>query len=134
MELVTNIDGREYPMATTLRVAYEVQGQHNHKPYAEVFKDIGNMVVEQQIDILFASFKCANPEIAAEGKVKSIDTITKQKFRDYYLDNYNLKDLMDQLQAIVKGIMGEDADSDSDSDVASDTEDVSDSDEDDEGN
>lgn len=133
MELFTTIDGHEYPMATNLRVAYEVQGQHNHKPYAEVFKDIGNMGVEQQIDILFASFKCANPDVASEGKVKSIDTITKQKFRDYYLDNYNLKDLMDQLQAIVKGIMGEDADTDTEKAAAE--EEPSDSaDEDDGGN
>lgn len=103
--LTCNIDGQEYPLATTLRVAYEVQGQHNHKPYAEVFKDIGNMGVEQQIDILFAAFKCANGDMVKNKEM------TQTKFREYYLDNCNLKDLMDQLQAIVKGIMGEDEDS-----------------------
>ena len=97
----THVCGRDVDLATTLRVAYQVQGQHNHKPYAEVFQGIGEMGVEQQIDILYAAFECANPILKQE--------ITKQKFRDYYLDNYNLKDLMSQLQEVVKGIMGEDA-------------------------
>ena len=56
------------------------------------------MTLEQQINMLYASFQCANPEAAKE--------ITSQKFLDYYLDNYNLKIVMDQLQAVVKGIMG----------------------------
>ena len=97
----THVCGRDVDLATTLRVAYQVQGQHNHKPYAAVFQGIGEMGVEQQIDILYAAFECANPILKQE--------ITKQKFRDYYLDNYNLKDLMSQLQEVVKGIMGEDA-------------------------
>ena len=97
----THVCGKDVDLATTLRVAYQVQGQHNHKPYAEVFQGIGEMGVEQQIDILYAAFECANPILKQE--------ITKQKFRDYYLDNYNLKDLMSQLQEVVKGIMGEDA-------------------------
>lgn len=96
--LTTKINGTEYDLSTTLRVAYKVQGQHNHKPYTEVFKGLGDMTLEQQINILYASFQCANPEAAKE--------ITSQEFLDYYLDNYNLKIVMDQLQAVVQGIMG----------------------------
>ena len=103
--MTTTINGTEYSLSTTLRVAYKVQGQHNHKPYTEVFQGLGDMPLEQQINILYASFQCANPEAAKE--------ITSQKFLDYYLDNYNLKIVMDQLQAVVKGIMGtEDEDMD----------------------
>lgn len=96
--LTTIINGAEYPLSTTLRVAYKVQGQHNHKPYTEVFKGMGDMTLEQQINILYASFQCANPEQAK--------FITAQVFLDYYLDNYNLKVVMDQLQAVIEGIMG----------------------------
>ena len=96
--LTTIINGAEYPLSTTLRVAYKVQGQHNHKPYTEVFKGMGDMTLEQQINILYASFQCANPEQAK--------FITAQNFLDYYLDNYNLKVVMDQLQAVIEGIMG----------------------------
>ena len=96
--LTTIINGAEYPLSTTLRVAYKVQGQHNHKPYTEVFKGMGDMTLEQQINILYASFQCANPEQAK--------FITAQAFLDYYLDNYNLKVVMDQLQAVIEGIMG----------------------------
>lgn len=104
--MFTVIDGQEYPLATTLRVAYMVQGQHNHKPYTEVFKNIGDMTVEDQIGILYAAFCCANPGVqdTKTGKIRPL--FTREEFQNYYLDNYNLKDLMDQLQGVIRGIMG----------------------------
>ena len=98
--LTVKIRDVEYPLATTLRVAYKIQGQHNHKPYTEVFKQIGDMHVEDQIGIMYAAFECANPQEALKLK--------RKEFEEYYLDNYNLKDLMGQLQGVIKGIMGED--------------------------
>lgn len=97
--ITIKINEIEYNLANTLRVAYKVQGQHNHKPYAEVFKSIGDMVLEDQIGILYAAFECANP---AETK-----NITRQVFLDYYLDTYNIKTMMDHIQEVIKGIMGE---------------------------
>lgn len=104
--MFTVIDGQEYPLATTLRVAYMVQGQHNHKPYTEVFKNIGDMTVEDQIGILYAAFCCANPGVQDIKTGKMRPQFTREEFQNYYLDNYNLKDLMDQLQGVIKGIMG----------------------------
>lgn len=94
----TVIKGTTYDLATTLRVAYTVQGMHNHKPYTEVFKNLGDMTIEQQVGILYAAFKVANPEVAK--------TISEIDFLNYYLDNYTLKAVMDQLQAVVQGILG----------------------------
>lgn len=90
------MNGKEYPMAATLRVAYKVQGQHNHKSYSKVFAEIGDMTLEDQIGILFASFQVANPEI----------NLTQQQFLNYYLDKANLKVLMDQVKEVIQGIMG----------------------------
>lgn len=98
--LTVIINGVEYPLATTLRVAYKIQGQHNHTPYSEVFRKMGEMHVEDQIGIMYASFECANPSEAFK--------IKRKDFENFYLDNYNLKDLMEQLQGVIKGIMGED--------------------------
>ena len=98
--MYTIINGVEYPLATTLRVAYLIQGQHNHKPYAEVFKDIGDMTIEDQIGIIYCAFKCANADSSV--------VMSKQSFVDYYLDNFTLREVLGQLQEIVKGIMGED--------------------------
>lgn len=98
------INGTEYPLATTLRVAYMVQGQFNHKSYSEVFKDLGEMTLEQQISIVYCAFKCANPDQAR--------FLTQQAFLDYYLDNFNLKELMSQLQLLIKKIMGIEDDAD----------------------
>lgn len=99
--LTTTINGTEYELSTALRVAYRVQGQHNHKPYTAVFEGLGEMPLEEQVAILYASFQCANPEATKD--------ITQQQFLDYYLDNYTLKVVMDQLQAVIQGIMGADA-------------------------
>ncbi len=104
------IEGTEYNLATTLRVAFNVQGQHNHKPYTEVFKDIGNMNVQDQIGIVYAAFTCANPGVVNFKTGKSEPTISRKSFEDYFLDNYNLKDLMDKLQEIIQGIMGTEVD------------------------
>ena len=98
--LTVKIKEIEYPLATTLRVAYKVQGQHNHKPYTEVFKSIGEMHLEDQIGILYAAFECANPT--------EVFKIKRQDFLDAYLDTYNLKVMMKHIQDVIKGIMGED--------------------------
>ena len=41
--VTTTINGVDYELATTLRVAYKVQGQHNHAPYSKVFSEISDM-------------------------------------------------------------------------------------------
>lgn len=94
--VTTTINGDEYPLATTLRVAYQVQGQHNHKPYSKVFADIGDMCIEDQIGILFCAFQVGNPDVQ----------MLKQSFINYYLDNMNLKQIMDQLKAVIQEITG----------------------------
>lgn len=94
--MTVRINGVDYPLATTLRVAYKVQGQHNHKAYSKIFAEIGDMTLEDQIGILYAAFQIANPE------VKMLQNV----FLDYYLDNYNLKVVMEQVKEVVQGIMG----------------------------
>ena len=101
--MTTVINGQEYNLATTLRVAYMVQNQHNHKSYTEVFQSLGDMPLEDQINVLYAAFVCANREQAS--------FITKQIFLDYYLDHYNLKDVMEQLEGVIQGITGTKPDS-----------------------
>lgn len=34
--MIIKLNGTEYPLATTLRVAYKIQGQHNHKAYSKI--------------------------------------------------------------------------------------------------
>lgn len=94
--VTTTINGVEYPLATTLRVAYKVQGEHNHKAYSKVFADIGDMCIEDQIGILFCAFQIGNPDVQ----------MLKQAFINYYLDNMNLKQIMDQLKAVIQEITG----------------------------
>ena len=95
----TQINGMEYELSTKLVVAYKVQGCNNHKPYTEVFQNLGDMPLEKQIEILYVAFQVANPEVA-----KSMPFMS---FLSYYLENYKLKQVMDQLQGVVKGVLGE---------------------------
>lgn len=92
--------GTEYELSTKLRVAYKVQGQHSHKPYSEIFSQLDTMPIEKQIAILYCAFEVANPECTEE--------ITSQKFLDWYLDNYDVKTIMEQLQEVIGGILGQD--------------------------
>jgi hypothetical protein len=98
--------GREFSMGTTLRVAYLVQGQHNHKPYLQIFEGLGEMVLEDQIGILWASFKCANAQYVTDSGLK------RSEFQEDLLDNYNLGEMMELLKKVIGGIMGEDMDKD----------------------
>ena len=94
--MTVSINGVDYPLATTLRVAYKVQGQHNHKAYSKVFAEIGDMSLEEQIGILYAAFQVANPEVL----------LTQSQFLDHYLDSYNLRVLMGEVKEVIQGIMG----------------------------
>ena len=96
--LSINLFGQEYALSNKLRVAYRVQGQHDHKPYTEVFSGVGDMPIEDQIGIIYESFWCANPEVR--------DKISRQQFLEEYLDKYDVKALMEQLREIIQGIMG----------------------------
>ena len=96
--LSINLFGQEYALSNKLRVAYRVQGQHDHKPYTEVFSGVGDMPIEDQIGIIYESFWCANPEAR--------DKISRQQFLEEYLDKYDVKALMEQLREIIQGIMG----------------------------
>lgn len=98
--VTTIINGQEYELSTKLLVAYQIQGCHNHKPYLEIFQAVAKMPLERQIEILFVAFRIANPEVAT--------TFNQQAFLNYYLENFNLKQMMNQLQAVIKGITGED--------------------------
>lgn len=94
--MTIKFNGTECPLATTLRVAYKIQGQHNHKAYSKIFSEVGDMSLEDQIGMLYAAFQIANPETK----------VLQQAFLDNYLDNYNLKFLMDQIKELIQGIMG----------------------------
>lgn len=94
------INDVEYPLDTTLRVAYKVQGMNDRKPYSKVFSELGDMTLEKQIEILYIAFQIANPETAK--------TIPQIQFLNYYLEHYTLKDVMQQLQSVIKGVLGED--------------------------
>lgn len=98
--LTITIRGNEYELATTLRVAYNIQGQHNHRSYIDIFEEIDKMTLEQQIGIVYAAFQAANPD--------SSKLIKQSDFLNEFLDNYNLTELMKYVKDIIAGIMGKD--------------------------
>lgn len=97
--LEITIKDKQYPLSDTLRVAYVIQGMHNHAAYSDVFNSVAKMSIEKQVGLVYASFKVANPE---EAKF-----ITEQVFLAEVLDHYNLVKLMSLLKRIIAGITGE---------------------------
>ena len=114
------INGMEYQLACNLRVAYVLQNQHNHEAYSSILARIGEMTLEQQIDMLYAAFQIGNPDTAK--------TFTKDMFRMYILDNdeFNATVLLNLIKEVVAGILGRKLDTD-DSDTTSSDSNVSDS-------
>ena len=89
-----------YPMATTLRVAYVLQGMNNHKPYLDIFQEIDKMTIEKQIEFLYAAYT-----VASTG-----ETMSKSDFLNLCLDNLDLSEIMEGIKNIIKGITGKDID------------------------
>lgn len=102
------INGNEYTLACNLRVAYELQGQHNHKPYSQILAGVGDMTLEQQIDILYLAFKIGNADVAK--------TFTREMFRAYILDHdeFNTTVLMELITGVIAGILGKELFEDAD--------------------
>ena len=98
--LTINLNGNEYPMACNLRVAYTLQNQHNHESYSSILSRVGEMPLEQQIDVIYAAFQIANPETAK--------TFTREMFRMYVLDHdeFNASVILNIIKDIISGILG----------------------------
>ena len=98
--LTINLNGNEYPLACNLRVAYVLQNQHNHESYSSILSRVGEMPLEQQIDVLYAAFQIANPETAK--------TFTREMFRTYVLDHdeFNASVILNMIKDIISGILG----------------------------
>ena len=98
--LTINLNGNEYPMACNLRVAYTLQNQHNHESYSSILSRVGEMPLEQQIDVVYAAFQIANPDTAK--------TFTREMFRMYVLDHdeFNASVILNIIKDIISGILG----------------------------
>lgn len=89
-----NYKGVDYEMKDTLRVCYAIQASNNHKPYKQVFEEMGDMPIESQIDVLYASFNLANPGVAKS-----------QEFRDYVMDEMGLNKFQETLGQLMDALM-----------------------------
>lgn len=99
MNMITRkIGDEEFNFATTLRVAYKIQGYNNHTSYTKIFREITEATVEKQVEILYAAFQIAEP-------VKSL-SYKQQDFLAFVLDNCSTRELMSVLTDILMGITG----------------------------
>ena len=98
--MTINLNGNEYPLPCNLRVAYVLQNQHNHESYSSILSRVGEMPLEQQIDVIYAAFQIANPETAK--------TFTREMFRMYVLDHdeFNASVILNIIKDIISGILG----------------------------
>lgn len=95
--MILEIAGKEYSCATTLRVAYELQKEFGGKPYTAVFDSLKTSTLEDQVRVLYTSFKILNPNV-----------MTFREFLDTLLDAWTLKQVMDALSGIISALTGTD--------------------------
>lgn len=90
--LTMRLQGEEFPLSSKLRVAYIIQGQHGHKPYIEIFENLQTMPLQDQIRILFAAFKVANPDLCVQPGQRNVGVglWTEQAFIDAVLDDEDI--------------------------------------------
>lgn len=100
--LYIKLNGIEYPLATNLRVAYLLQQQHNHEAYSSILSRVGDMPLEQQLDLIYVAFQVANPDTAK--------TFTREMFRTYIFDNaeFTASVILNLIKGIIAGILGKD--------------------------
>lgn len=91
--MVIKFQGQEYEVSTTLRVAFIIQSRFNQKPYMQIFQDIQNMKLEEQVRMLFVAFDLKNPNVA-----------TEKQFLDEVLDNWNLNMITRKVAELVEAI------------------------------
>ncbi len=87
------INGQEYPMKTSLRVAYQLQSEFGHKPYMQILQEVDKMKLEQQIKLLYISFNLANPNV-----------MTFNQFLDYFLDEGAFVQVTKKMAELIEAI------------------------------
>lgn len=97
------LDGTPFILATTLRVAFEIQRQFGNRAYMDVFKEIGSRPIEHQIKFIYTSYVQG---LKGTGQTAMPLAI----FQDCLLDNFSIMQIVDCIQAIIEGITKGDMD------------------------
>ena len=96
-EVTIKVKDQEVKLASTLRVAFNVQSKFGHKPYMEIFAGINDLGVDKQITILYEAYKVANRD--EETKLSEVE------FLNEILDNIGAVELTLLLSELVNSIM-----------------------------
>lgn len=96
-EITIRVKDQEVKLASTLRVAFNVQSKFGHKPYMEIFAGINDLGVDKQITILYEAYKVANRD--EETKLSEVE------FLNEILDNMGAVELTLLLTELVNSIM-----------------------------
>lgn len=96
-EVTIRVKDQEVKLASTLRVAFNVQSKFGHKPYMEIFAGINDLGVDKQITILYEAYKVANRD--EETKLSEVE------FLNEVLDNIGAVELTLLLSELVNSIM-----------------------------
>lgn len=89
--------GEEYELSSKLKVAFLIQKAFNHKPYTEVFREVGTLGIDRQIEIIWLAFREENPEVAIG--------LSLTKFQEGLFEESNVTYIYEALTGVIEGIM-----------------------------
>ena len=93
--MIIELSGKEYEIAKSLRVAFEMQKDFGKLPYMKIFEEITDRPLEDQIKMIYVAFRIKNPNV-----------MTKDEFIDLVLDEWTLDGVWDVINKLMNAITG----------------------------
>lgn len=94
--ITKNIGNKEFQFSNTLRVLYNLRDVFHVKTFEEVLTNLQHIEFEQQLEVIYTSYKAATPAQLL---------IDKEEFIDYFLDNMGIISTSKLSQEIVDGLI-----------------------------
>lgn len=92
--ITKTIGSEDFNFSDTLRVVYELRGPFNVKTFQEVLEKFKGMSFEEQLALLYTSYKCVNPS-----------GLSQDDFTGKLFDNLGILAVADLASQIAEGLI-----------------------------
>lgn len=95
--MLLHIKGKDYELATSLRVVYALRDISHAKNLQEAIGSISKLDLDGQLELLYASYKAANSKCA--------DCMNRADFIDMLLDNLGIFAISNYINLLADGLL-----------------------------
>lgn len=95
--MVLHLNGRDYELATSLRVVYALRDITHAQSLQEAINSIQTLDLEGKLELLYAAYKA--------GGGKQDESTTKQMFIDAIVDNFGVFAIANAINELTEGLL-----------------------------